>query len=275
MVKIDLHVHTRYSDGNLTLEEVLELATINNLEEIAITDHDTIINLKDYKELEQKYKIKIIPGVEIPADYKGMHILGYDITDFDIVEKELHNLKIHNENCNRETIDILKSNGINISFDEVKQNAVLDVVTYRDIVEYMVRMGYASEPLEVYRKYIGRGTKAYVPSKSLSMKEVLQLIEKANGISVLAHPFTLSSDTDFDNLIPQMKEYGLSGIEIYSPRLTLGQKIAYDTISKKYNLLKTIGTDFHDSNTDELGIEIEKEYLDDFHNKILRNKFKG
>lgn len=270
MVKVDLHVHTSYSDGNLSLEEILKLAKIKNLDEIAITDHDTIINLKNYKELQQIYDIRIIPGIEIPTAKRKLHILGYGITNYDIVEKELYDLKIYNENCNRETIDILKSEGIDISFSEVKKGAVSDVVTYRDIVKYMYKMGYVDNPREVYSRYIGKGTKAYVPSKELMPEEVIKLIERGNGKSVLAHPFTISDDIDMDILIRQMKEWGLAGIEIYPPKLTRKQINEYEFLTGKYDLVKTIGTDFHDSNHDKLGIEIDENYLDGFHKKILK-----
>ena len=270
MTKVDLHVHTKYSDGNLSLEEVLNLAVNENLDEIAITDHDTIINLKNYKELEQRYSIRIIPGIEIPTNQRKLHILGYGITDYDIVESVLYDLKIYNENRNRETIDILRTEGIDISFDEVKKIAVSDVVTYRDIVKYMYQMGYVDDPREVYRRYIGKGTKAYVPSKELSIEEVLQLIERGNGISVLAHPFTISNDIDLNILISQMKEYGLSGIEIYPPKLNQKQIAEYEFMAKKYELFKTIGTDFHDCHYDKLGIEVDDNYLDHFHNKVLK-----
>lgn len=270
MIKVDLHVHTSYSDGNLSLEEVLKLAIRQNLDEIAITDHDTIINLKNYKELENEYNIKIIPGIEIPTNQRMLHILGYGITNYEVIEKELYDLKIYNENCNRETIDILRTEGIDISFAEVKKCAVSDVVTYRDIVKYMYKNGYVNNPREVYRKYIGKGTKAYVPSKELTIEEVLQLIERGNGISVLAHPFTISSDIDFDVLIAHMRECGLLGIELYPPRLTRMQMTEYEKIAEKYDLFKTIGTDFHDYNYDKLGIEVEDNYLDCFHSKVLK-----
>lgn len=270
MVKVDLHVHTKYSDGNLSLEEVLNLAISQKLTEIAITDHDTIINIKNYKELEKQYSIKIIPGIEISTNQRKLHILGYGIVDYDIVEKELHDLKIYNENCNRETIDILRNEGIDISFSEVKKGAVTDVVTYRDIVKYMYKKGYVNNPREVYSRYIGKGTKAYVPSKELTIEEVLQLIERGNGKSVLAHPFTISNDINLDDLISRMKKYGLSGIEIYPPKLTRKQITEYEQIAKKYDLFKTTGTDFHDYNYDKLGIEVNENYLDHFHRKILK-----
>ena len=75
-MKVDLHVHTNNSDGDLSIEEVLKLAKKNDLKEISIADHDTIIKLENFTELEQKYNLLIIPSIEIPTNIHGMHILG-------------------------------------------------------------------------------------------------------------------------------------------------------------------------------------------------------
>lgn len=269
-MKVDLHTHTRYSDGNLTLDGILKLAKEQGLCEIAITDHDTIINLKNYSKLEDKYDIKIIPGIEIPTNIKKLHILGYGITKFDLVEDKLYKLKKYNENRNIETIEILKSDGIDISFSAVKEIATSDVITYRDIVKYMYKKGYVSNPHDVYAKFIGKGTKAYVPSKELTIEEVLLLIKSGGGFSILAHPFTIGDNIDLEELIIYMKEFGLLGIEIYPPKLTYEQLTKYKNIVKKYDLIQTIGTDFHNSNYDKLGFDVEDDSLEPFHSRVLK-----
>lgn len=268
MLKVDLHVHTDFSDGNLPIGEVLKLASELDIQEISITDHDTIGNLRNYKELESKYKIRIIPGVEVTANISGMHILGYGVKDFDMVENYLYKLKIQNEEQNKETIRILQSEGIDISFEQVKAIAISEIITHRDIVRYMVKRGYAHDSLETYKKFIGKGNKAYIPAYKASLEDVLQLIKNSGGISVLAHPYTLAMDTNFDTLIPYMKKYGLKGIEANTMRHTTEQKLYFKKIAKRYHLLETVGTDFHQSSTDTMGVNVEDDFLNEFHEVI-------
>lgn len=271
-VKVDLHTHTNYSDGNLTLDEILKLAKVDNLDEIAITDHDTIINLSNYKELQKEYDINIIPGIEIPTDVRMLHILGYGIEDFNLIENEMLKLKKYNEKLNQLTIETLRKNGMDISFEKVKKQSKLDVVTYRDIVNYIYNSGLVNDPHDAYRKYIGKGTTAYYPSINLSVENVIKLIKSSKGFSVLAHPFTIDKKIDLEQLICNLTSYGLEGIEIYPPSLTSVEVSQYNYLASKYNLIKTIGTDFHNSNYQNLGVEIEEEYLEKFHRRVYKKK---
>ncbi len=272
MKKIDLHVHTRCSDGNLTVKEILALAQKNNLSTISITDHETIINLINHRDLEKEYKINIIPGIELPTDIPKMHILGYGIKNIEYLEKIMINLRKENEERNKETIDILYKNGINITYNKVKELTSQEIITYRDIVKYLYAKGYVNDPRNAYQKYIGKGCKAYVPSKTLTEKEVLELIQYCNGIPVLAHPFTINQSINIENLIKNMKKNGLEGIEIYPPKITKKQLEYYEYLLKKYKLIKTIGSDFHNSNYDELGVEVNDNYMKNITKKLKRGK---
>lgn len=272
MKKVDLHVHTKYSDGILFLEEILDAAKKNNIIELSITDHDTIINLKNYYDLKKKYGISIIPGVEISTNKRGMHILGYDIIEFDKIEKVMYNLKKANEEKNIETIEILCKLGLDIDYERVKKMSALDVITYRDIVKYIVKKGYVDKPHDVYKKYIGKGAPAYVPSIMLDPKEVIELILNSNGIPVLAHPFLIDSNVSLKEEIINLINYGLEGIETLQPNMTEKQMLEYEYYTKKYNLIKTVGSDFHDYRYSNLGIAVDDSYLDKFHNKIIKKR---
>lgn len=270
MIKIDLHVHSSFSDGNLKLEQILFKAAQDNIKEIAITDHDTIANLRNYLQLGKKYNLIIIPGIEIPVDCDGIHILGYGIADFDKIEKDLLNLETYNEEQNIKTIKALIKQGIKINAETVRQQSTNNVITYRDIAKYLLKHNYVNSTLEAYEKFIGKNASAYFPSRKFSVKEVLQLIRDTNGISVLAHPFTLNKRMNLESIIYQLKNYGLDGIESCSPKMTIEQEEYYTFLAHKYNLIQTAGTDFHNSDTDFLGVEVSNDYLEKFNEKVLK-----
>lgn len=96
MIKVDLHTHSKFSDGVFMVSELLELAVKNHVREIAITDHETIIHIRNYRELEKQQAIKIISGIEIPTSMNGLHILGYGIKDFEMMESFVGTFKVIN-----------------------------------------------------------------------------------------------------------------------------------------------------------------------------------
>ncbi len=270
MDKIDLHVHTDYSDGNLGIRAVLDLAKKEELSTIGITDHETIINLENYLDLEREYGINIIPGIEIPADISKLHILGYGIKKMKKLEDVMLQLRMENEEYNKETIDILRKDGMDISYDDVKMLAGVDIITYRDIVKFLYQKGYVDDPRDAYTKYIGNGTKAYVPSRTLTYKEILNLIEDCYGISVIAHPFTIKQDVNLEELVCNMKKEGLLGMEITLSKVTSEQLRRYRYLIDKYNLIETTGSDFHNSEYDKLGIEVSDDYMTEINTVLMK-----
>lgn len=266
-MKIDLHIHSTYSDGLLTYDEILNIAKENNVTKISITDHDTIINLKNYKSLEKYYGMEIIPGVEISSNRKKLHILGYDIKDFDKMEKKLLDLKVENEERNKESIDILRKNGVDIDVERVKSISKNKIITYRDIIEYLYIKKYVKYKHDAFKKYIGSGAIAYVPSREMSVIEILELINETGGISVIAHPCSIQEN--ISELVQEMLNYNLSGIEINKEQINIKDYEKFMEISKRYGLCLTSGSDFHDPAISNIGLEVEDNFLDKFEKKLI------
>ncbi|MEG1793266.1 MAG: PHP domain-containing protein [Bacilli bacterium] len=198
MEKIDLHIHTNLSDGNHDINEIISLAKKQECSTIAITDHEII---KDYSKIALDNKINIINGIEFNTSEKGMHILAYGITNINEINKCMNELHSENEDASLKLIDLLQKKNINISLESVDEylNSIGLKYTYLDkrhIVKYLISKGITKDVYDTYKNLIRRGTDLYIPLKKITSSEIISKIDKCGGISVLAHPFTLSQNDD-------------------------------------------------------------------------------
>ncbi len=251
---VDLHTHSIYSDGDLSPEELINLAKSKNIKSLAITDHDTINgNLAILeKGFFQDQEIQIIPGIELSAKVpKGrMHILGYDI---DLKNKELNKKMKELENNSINSVlsiieQIKRDYGIIFTYQELKElvNATHNLGR-PDIAKLIVKNGYAKTIQEAFDLYlIDAHQKTRGNNKGLSYQECLNLILNSGGIPVLAHPHSLElNEKELLLLIKEMINNGLQGIEVYHSNHTKEQTKLYLEIARKYNLLISGGTDYH------------------------------
>ncbi len=259
LVIFDLHLHTTASDGTMSPAELVKYAREKGLKVIAITDHDTIEGLPEGIQEGNKLGVEVIPGVELSADTpKGtMHLLGYYI---DPASPELADkLKILQQarmERNLKMVERLHDLGISLELSEVKAAPEHGQIGRPHFAYTMVRKGYAQNIQDAFDRYLGKGRPAYVEKFRFAPAEAMQVIRKAGGITVLAHPFTLKQPEpkDFEALIPELKAKGLDGIEVYYPEHSDGQKRLYRDVAKKYGLVISAGSDFHGFNKDEADI---------------------
>lgn len=244
MEYIDMHCHTTASDGSLKPKDLLEYAIEKGLKGIAITDHDTIDGVKealDYS--KEKADFYCIPGVEISTEYlnEEVHILGYAI---DLNNKELNDL-LREMRENRETRTVkmiakLADIGFDITYEEVKLLAK-GVVGRPHIGQVLIDKGYAKNMQEVFDKYLKLGGVAYVPRFKITPLEAINIIIKAGGVPVLAHPGFIKDKQIIDNII----SYGIQGVEVYYPSHLPHQIRQFRNLVDVNNLIATGGSDFH------------------------------
>lgn len=252
---IDLHVHSNYSDGEMSPKELLRYAYKTNISTIAITDHDTVMGLKsilhDYGHDETKY-VTLIPGIELTAQVnKGrMHILGYGIN----VYSEDLNLKLNEIRDNNINYIILmlaqikKDYGIQFSYDEIKvlinSNHNLNRV---DIARLCVDNGYVDSVQEAFDKYlIDAYKKIGVGNKGILCEECIDLIKNSGGLSVLAHPKSLElNNNELYKKLYYLKGCGLDGIEVYHSSHNIHETEMYLEMANELGLLVSGGSDFH------------------------------
>ena len=139
-MKIDLHIHSKNSDGVLSPEEIFQKAKKNNISMISITDHDYIEN---YSDLASKYDISTVTGIEFNTSYKKMHILGYGIEDIQLVKKIMNELAMYNEDVVLKVIQMLERDGFNISRSKIiafckENNMKHEFLDKKILVKYLI-----------------------------------------------------------------------------------------------------------------------------------------
>lgn len=242
----DLHVHTIYSDGTFQPEKVVKKALELNLKAVSITDHDCVDGISPAIEAAEGTDLEIVPGVEISAS-KGdseIHILGYFIDwEAPFLVKALKRIQKSRLERLKKITRLLRKHGINITSEKVMESVQGNTVGRLHIAQVLVEEKLVKDKTEVFDKYIGDGKVCHVKHERLDYKKAIEMIRKAGGVPVIAHPGT----TQRDDFIPFYVEAGLRGIEVYHTNHKKEANERYLKLAKEYNLLVTGGSDCHGS----------------------------
>ena len=273
MIKADFHVHTSSSDGVLSPKEVVFKAYKNNVKYLSITDHDTVSCLDEALVESQKYDISFIPGIELSTQYnnESIHILGYfkdkSYNNQNFIQ-ELDKIKNHRIiRAQKITKKLDDEFNIKISFEKILKESK-DTIARPHIAKAIIDAGYDYSHDEIFDKFIGKDSKAYVPTLKLSTEYGINLLKKYNALIFLAHP-KLIKNTPIEEFI----KMNIDGIEsIYYQNTTEGTNY-YLNIAKEYNLLNSCGSDFHgiqnDTRHGNIGsMEISSENLSNLLEKL-------
>jgi len=240
----DLHLHTVFSDGTYTPQELISQSVKNGLSAVAVVDHDTVLGIEPTIKIAKTGNIEVLAGIELSAEYDGLevHILGYliDYKREKLIDK-LEFLKKNRIERIYKIVERLKNMGIVLEAESVFDIARGGTVGRLHVARAMVKVGLIGSIAEAFRKYIGDKCPAYVCDFRFSPIEAIRLIKEVGGIPVLAHPYILNRD----DLILEFVDCGLMGLEVYYPEHTQAMINFYLGLAKKYNLLVTGGSDCH------------------------------
>ena len=246
MSKVDLHIHTTASDGKFTPAEIVRKAREAGLSYIGICDHDSIEGIAGAQEAALNYPgVTIIEGVEINTDIPAgeLHILGYfyDRNNFELKQtlERLRNCRIERA---QKMINKLRKIGLKIDYLRVEELAGNGAIGRPHIAQAMLEKGYVNSFREAFTKYINRGGPAYVERDKITPDEAIQLILRARGIPVMAHPLTFDS---YEDILAKLKLVGLAGIEVYYNNYSAEQISNLLRIAERFDLIPTGGSDFH------------------------------
>ncbi len=276
-VKVDLHIHTTYSDGMLNPNEIVDTAIDCGLNCIALTDHDNVLSHKialDYVN-KNKLDLEIIPGVEINTIFKGyeVHILGYfmDKNNPQFVDMLNFQQKARIEQAHK-IIDLLvKKQGLRIKFEDVQKLVAPNGSLGRPhIARAITNCGGSANIMEAYAKFINNKSDVYVERKTVCPHDAVEIISEAGGIPVFAHPI----DVDIaDSLTSELVNCGLRGIEAYHRKHSPAAVEHFSTLAEKYGLIVTGGSDFHAPSINHGTILMGKNFVPDWiYDKLIREK---
>jgi len=240
----DLHVHTYYSDSTFSPKEVIDTAKHAGLNAIAICDHDCVDGIPQCTKYANPAGIEIIPGIELTIEKNDeeIHILGYFI-DWKArwLKSKLKEFQKSRIDRIYKMVDLLKKQGVDVDPREVFKLSGRGSVGRLHVAMVMLKGKKISHIQEAFNKYIGQSKPCYVKHLRFTPKEAIEMVIKAGGVPVLAHPSIMGKD----EYITEFIEYGLRGIEVYHTDHNLGDENKYLNIAKKNNLIITGGSDCH------------------------------
>jgi len=247
---VDLHIHTTASDGVMSPSEIVRHGKTKGLQAIAITDHDTIEGLEEGLSEGERIGFEVIPGIEISAVHSpgSMHLLGYFLDNHHPhINERLGYLQKARAERNPKIVEKLNQLGIELTYEEVLKASGGGQVGRPHFARVLLEKKYVRSFQEAFNRFLKKGAPAYVEKIRFTAKEALHFINDAKGVAVLAHPKTLNLDgySELENLLRQLIDEGLQGIETYYPEHSALEVAQYKTLAERYGLLMTGGTDYH------------------------------
>jgi predicted metal-dependent phosphoesterase TrpH len=242
----DLHLHTLFSDGTYSPEEVAGHAHRLGLAAIALTDHDSVEGCARAAAACALTHIEFIPGTELTAEHNGyeLHMLGYFVdTGHPRLLTELARFQEVRQNRIREMVARLNRLNIPIAAEAVFALANCRSPGRPHVARALVQAGYCGTLDEAFDRFLKKHRPAWVPKFRMSANTAVRLIHDAGGVAVMAHPGLNHND----GLIAEMAQAGIEGLECYHTKHSPAATENYLRIARQQNLLITGGSDCHGS----------------------------
>jgi predicted metal-dependent phosphoesterase TrpH len=250
---IDLHTHTRRSDGILEPADVVAAAVAVGVRMLSITDHDTLAGYHELQAVGSLPKgLEFIPGVEINAVVGAgdglweseLHILGLGMDPDDAAFEAQLAAQRGQRRLRFERIRArLRQIGMPI-------DAALDGQGLRDddalgrpmVARALVATGHADSIEDAFQRWLGRDMPAYVPRDGLGPAQAIAAIRAAGGLPVLAH---LGEAAERIGTVRELVERGLGGLEVYHRAFDQAMVDSVKSVAEELRLVPTGGSDYH------------------------------
>lgn len=254
---VDLHLHSTHSDGSHAPAELVPMALAAGVSAIALTDHDEVSGLPELRRAAAGTGLEIVAGVELSAssEKSDLHILGYFMDDENPEFRAA--LALFREGRRQRVgliVEKLNALGLGLTVDDVLRQAGGASLGRPHVAQALLEQGHVDTFDDAFRYYLGHHAPAFVAKPRLPPERAIELIRRAGGVAVFAHPGTANRD----ELIPRLVAAGLVGIEIWHPKHTQAQVGHYRRIAERHALVPSGGSDFHGASLGPFKIGISR-----------------
>ncbi|AFZ18911.1 PHP domain-containing protein [Allocoleopsis franciscana] len=244
---IELHCHTTCSDGTLTPTQLVQAAVQAGVFALAITDHDTLSGWNEALAAAKPYNLEIVPGVELSTVHRdrSLHILGF-YPNADQLKAPLAERIEGRKRRAHEMVAKLAELGYPISLPQLGEGVA---PSRPHLAKALVEAGYFPSMEKAFDRLLGDNQPAYVQYEKFSISEGIALLRDCGAVPVWAHPYLFRGGA-VEDVLKELVEVGLMGIEVYHPSHTSKQTKNLEALCVEYGLLMTGGSDYHGPSPD-------------------------
>ena len=249
-MRIDLHTHSRASDGTQSPAELVRAAVGAGLDVLAITDHDTAEGWDEAAQTAAEVGLTLVRGMEVSTRFRGrgVHLLAYlpDPT-YPPLAGELAKILDGRDSRVPAMVDRLRGLGIPITTDDVRRAAGDAAATGRPhVADALVSLGAVADRDEAFRQYLAAGRPAYVDRYAARLPDMIGIVAAAGGVSVVAHPWGRHERTSLDQAaLAELAGLGLAGIEVDHQDHDAASRAELSSIARELGLVATGSSDHH------------------------------
>lgn len=250
-MRIDLHTHSSVSDGTDTPTQLVRKAAAEGVDVLGLTDHDTFDGLREAKLAAASAGIVVMPGIEMSCQLEGasVHLLGYGCDPhFEELLDELARVRVGRTGRLPEMLTKLAELGMPLTETEIAEQVGSSPSLGRPhVADAMVAKGYVQDRQEAFDRFLHDGGPAYANRYSCPLRRGIELIRRAGGVPVIAHPWGRGRDKELTPAVLSelTMENRLEGIEVDHPDHDADTRARLRELASRLGLLTLGSSDHH------------------------------